>query len=94
MLNCWTISSDISGYHVDFHEEHGTIGAGQGRDMACVNLHGTAWQGNGMGTACYVWINLKTFKDTQAGLQQNSILPLSPTLYNLHISYAPQTLGT
>jgi hypothetical protein len=37
LLNCWTSRSDISGYHVDFHEGHGTIGAGQGRSMACVN---------------------------------------------------------
>jgi hypothetical protein len=37
LLNCWTSSSDISGYHVDFHEGHGTVGAGQGRGMACVN---------------------------------------------------------
>ena len=36
--------SDISGYNVDFHEGHGTLGAGQGR---------------GMGTACYVLIHLK-----------------------------------
>ena len=34
LLNCWTSSSDISGYHTDFHEGHGTIGAGQGRGMA------------------------------------------------------------
>jgi hypothetical protein len=27
--------SDISGYHADIHEGHGTVGAGQGR--------GTAW---------------------------------------------------
>jgi hypothetical protein len=39
LLNCWTSSSDISGYHVDLHEGHGTVGAGQGR---------------GMGTTCYV----------------------------------------
>jgi len=46
MLNCWTSSLDISGYHVDFHEGHGTVGARQGRGMA--------WQGNGMGTAGYM----------------------------------------
>ena len=34
LLNCWTSSSDISGYHADFHEGHGTVGAGQGRGMA------------------------------------------------------------
>jgi hypothetical protein len=28
LLNCWTSSSDISGYHADFHEGHGTVGAG------------------------------------------------------------------
>jgi hypothetical protein len=32
-----TSSSDISGYHADIHEEHGTVGAGQGRGMACIN---------------------------------------------------------
>jgi len=37
LLNCWTVSSDISGYHGDFHEGHGTVGAGKGRGMACVN---------------------------------------------------------
>ena len=36
-VTLWTSSSDISGYHVDFHEGHGTVGAGQGRGMACVN---------------------------------------------------------
>jgi hypothetical protein len=36
-VNCGTGSSDISGYHADFHEGHGTVGAGQGRGMACVN---------------------------------------------------------
>jgi hypothetical protein len=46
LLNCWTSSSDISGYYADFHEGHGTVGAWQGRGMA--------WQENGMGTACYV----------------------------------------
>jgi hypothetical protein len=30
-------SSDISGYHADFHEGKSTVGAGQGRGMACVN---------------------------------------------------------
>ena len=37
LLNCWISSSDISGYHADFHKGHGTVGAGQGRGMACVN---------------------------------------------------------
>jgi hypothetical protein len=30
-------SSDISGYHADIHEGHGTVGAWQGHGMACVN---------------------------------------------------------
>jgi len=30
LLNCWTSSSDISGYHADFDEGHGTVGAWQG----------------------------------------------------------------
>jgi len=37
LLNCWTSSSDISGYHADFHEGHGTIGAWQGHGMLCAN---------------------------------------------------------
>ena len=53
LLNCWTSSSNISGYHADFHEGHGTVGAGQGNGMASVNKR-TAWRGNGMCTACYV----------------------------------------
>jgi len=28
LLHCWTSSSDISAYYADFHEGHGTIGAG------------------------------------------------------------------
>ena len=54
LLNCGTSSSDISGYHTDFHEGHGTIGA---------------WQGRSIGTACYVWIGLKAPPDQspQAG---------------------------
>jgi len=38
LLNRWTGSSDISGYHVDFHEGHGTV---------------RAWQGHGIGAVCY-----------------------------------------
>jgi len=37
LFNCWTNSSDISGYHADFHEGHCTVGAWQGHGMACVN---------------------------------------------------------
>jgi len=37
LSNCWTSSSDISGYHAEFHEGHVTVGAWQGRGMACVN---------------------------------------------------------
>jgi hypothetical protein len=37
LLNCWNSSSYISGYHTDFHEGYGTVGAEQGRGMACVN---------------------------------------------------------
>jgi hypothetical protein len=42
LLNCSTSSSDISGYHADFHEGHGTIGAWH------VWINGTTWQGHGM----------------------------------------------
>jgi hypothetical protein len=36
-FNYRTSSSDISGYHVTFHERHDTVGEWQGRGMACVN---------------------------------------------------------
>jgi len=36
LLHCWTSSSDISDYHAVINEGHGTVGAGQGRGMACV----------------------------------------------------------
>jgi len=35
LLNCWTSSSDISGYHADFREGHGTIRAWHGGRTAC-----------------------------------------------------------
>jgi len=37
LLNCWTSSSIIFGYRADFQEGHDTVGAGQGKGMACVN---------------------------------------------------------
>ena len=37
VLSRWTSSSDISGFHADFHEGDGTVGAGQGSGTACVN---------------------------------------------------------
>jgi len=37
LLNCWNSGLDISGHHADFHKGHGTVGAGQGHGMACVN---------------------------------------------------------
>jgi len=36
-ITLWTSSSDISGYHADIHEAHGTVGAGQGNSMLCGN---------------------------------------------------------
>jgi hypothetical protein len=36
-VKCRTTSSDISCYHADFHEGHGTVGEWQGRGVACVN---------------------------------------------------------
>ena len=51
-LHCWTSSSDISDYHADFHEGHGTIGAGQGRAWhVWINARhggGTAWAWHAM----------------------------------------------
>jgi len=53
LLNCWTSSSDISGYHADFHEGHGTVGTGQGRGMArCELTHGMAGERHGRGMLC------------------------------------------
>jgi len=37
LLNCWISSLDISGWDAYFHYGHGTVGAWQGRGMACVN---------------------------------------------------------
>jgi hypothetical protein len=37
LLNCRTSSSEISGYHADFHEGHGTVGEWQESGMAYVN---------------------------------------------------------
>jgi hypothetical protein len=37
LLNCWTNSSDISGYHADFHEGHSTVREWQGCGMVRVN---------------------------------------------------------
>jgi len=52
LLNCWTSSSDISGYHADFHEGQGTVGAGQGaRHGMCELTHGMAGEWHGRGTA-------------------------------------------
>jgi hypothetical protein len=45
LLNCWTISSDISGYHADFHEGHSTVGAWH------VWSNGMAWHGRGTAQA-------------------------------------------
>jgi len=46
LLNCWTSSSNISDYLMDFHDGHGSVGAWHGmcelmaqygRGMLCVN---------------------------------------------------------
>jgi hypothetical protein len=44
-LNCRASNSDGSGYHVDFHDGHGTVGEWQGSGTACVNQCGMAWHG-------------------------------------------------
>jgi hypothetical protein len=51
LLNCWTSSSDISGYHADFHEGHGTIGAWQG--MLCESALSKPQQTFGEATSCH-----------------------------------------
>ena len=35
LLQCWTSSSDISGYHADIHEGHGTVGRAGARHAMC-----------------------------------------------------------
>jgi len=57
LLNCWTSSSDISGYHADFHEGHGTVRAWPGaRHGMCEIMawhgRGTAWEWHGHGMLC------------------------------------------
>jgi hypothetical protein len=61
LLSRCTSSSDISGYHVDFHEGHGTIGACWARHGTWELMHSMAGErhGWGMGTACCMWIGLK-----------------------------------
>jgi hypothetical protein len=36
-LNCRTRGLDVSGYHAEVYERHGTFGERQGRGMACGN---------------------------------------------------------
>ena len=36
LLRCWASSSNISGYHAEFHEGNGSVGEGQGRGVVCV----------------------------------------------------------
>ena len=58
LLNCWTSSSDIYGYHSDFHEGHSTIGAGQERSMACVNerhVHGMPYVNRPLGVPASIF---------------------------------------
>ena len=72
LLNCWTSSSDISGYHADFHEGHGTVGAWQGARHGMCELTNGMGGGNGMGTTCYVnW----PYKDifTSSGVPRNFV---------------------
>jgi hypothetical protein len=46
LLNCWISSSDISGYHTDFHEGHDTVRAGRG--------HGMAWAQHAMCESAFI----------------------------------------
>jgi hypothetical protein len=55
LLNCRTSSSDISSYHADFHEGHGTVGEWQGvawHGMCDLTRHGMAGERHGHGMAC------------------------------------------
>jgi len=62
-VNCQTSSSDISGYHGDIHEGHGTVGALRGHGMGTAGARhgmceltrhgmGTAGARQGHGTVC------------------------------------------
>ena len=50
LLNCWTSSSDISGYHADFHERHGIV-AGAWNGM-CELTNGMSGERHGHGMLC------------------------------------------
>ena len=53
LLHCWTSSSDISGYHADFHEGHSTLlEHGRGADGMCELTHGTAGERHGHNMLC------------------------------------------
>ena len=57
VLNCWTSSSDISGYHADFHEGHDTVGARQGNGM------GAAWARRTMCESAFIGPTVHTPND-------------------------------
>jgi hypothetical protein len=48
-LHAFLCSSDISGYHVDFHEVHSMAGARHGM---CELTHDMAWERHGRGMLC------------------------------------------
>jgi hypothetical protein len=53
LLNCWTSSSDISGYHADFHEGHGHCWSRAGeRHGMCELTHGMAGEQHEHGMLC------------------------------------------
>ena len=49
LVNCWASSSDISGYHADFHEGHVTVGAEQGSGMSA------AWARHAMCESAFIY---------------------------------------
>jgi hypothetical protein len=80
-LNCRTSSSDISGYHADFHEGHGTAGEQHGNGML------VAWALHEM---CVL-----AFTDLQKDPQCDSlnIHPLIHGLFRRIILYSYSKLG-
>jgi len=94
LLNCWTSSSDISGYHADFHEGHALSGHGRGAAWhVWVNGTGTTREryGRGMGTACYVWIGLNSAASSTVAIVQVQIkTPRTGKTYALNFTPSPR----
>ena len=79
LLYCWAGSSDISGYHADIHEGHGTVGTGQG--------HGMAWEQHAMCESAFTayWIVKVWVKTPQTSFIKRLNFTVQWVLPHLHI---------